>query len=106
MKLRKRIDPRNASVIEIAYAGTGSMLKAARVVAFIQAWGIVRLDLGREPTVEEYAEWWRESRATVYRHQALFRQCFTRCQTPAPVLDLLERARAERADMSELVATA
>jgi predicted metal-binding membrane protein len=101
---RKRVDPRNASVIEIAYAGTGSMLKAARVVAFIQAWAVVRRELGREPSIEEYAEGWKESVATAYRHQALFRECFTRCQTPAPVLDLLERARAERADMTELVA--
>lgn len=100
---RKDIDLRNASVLEVAYLQTGSLRKAARVVAFCFAWGKVRRELGRDPSMEEYAEWWRESPATAYREQALFRQVFD-CDTPAPVLDLVEARRGQVADFRPLVA--
>jgi hypothetical protein len=73
---RRPIDVRNCTLLELAQAKTGSMLKAARVVAFVVGWETVRRDLGREPTVDEYAAWWKEDRATAYRHLALFRTVF------------------------------
>jgi predicted kinase len=104
---RRNIDPRNASVLEVAYAKTGSMLKAARVAAFVVGWGAVRDELGRTPTVEEYAEWWRENERTAYRHMAEFREVFNRCETPDPVLDLMAAQRVQpsgRFDLAAVVA--
>lgn len=93
-------------MVELAYARTGSMLKAARVVAFIQAWGVVREQLGRPPTVEEYAEYWGESKSTAYKHQVEFRAVFDRCRTPDPVLDLAERSKASRLDVAAFASVA
>jgi len=92
--------------MEFAYARTGSMLKAARVVAFIVGWAVVRRELGREPTVDEYAAWWKEHRATAYRHRAEFREVFG-VSTPGPILDALERQHAQlhdRIDLGQLAA--
>lgn len=103
---RRKLNPRNASLLEVAYAKTGSMLKAARVMAFVIAWGTVRDELGRTPTVEEYAEWWRENPRTAYRHMAEFRDVFNRCETPDPVLDLMAAQRAQAGDRFNLAAVA
>jgi hypothetical protein len=101
VRRRRAFDPRRATLVEVAYARTGSMLKAARVVAFVQAWGVVRRDLGRTPSVEEYAAHWRESRATAYRNLALFREVFDLAEWPDAVLDLV--AVDDRYDVGELV---
>jgi len=101
---RKKLDPHNATILEVAYAKTGSMLKAARVVAFVFAWGQARKDLGSSMSVEDFAEYWGESVATAYRQQALFREVFDLCRTPDPVLDMLEVAGGERLDLGEVVA--
>jgi hypothetical protein len=103
---RRRIDPRDATLIEIAYARTGSMLRAARVVAFIQAWGVTRRELGRTPTMDEYVDFWGEGRSTAYKHLGEFREVFDRCEWPDPVLDLLAAAQADRADLRAVTARA
>lgn len=103
---RRTVDLKNATMIEVAYARTGSMLKAARVVAFIQAWAQVRSELGREPTVAEYEDYWRESTSSAYRHLREFRQVFTKCETPGPLLDELDRQRANDRDRLDLTAVA
>lgn len=103
--MKRKVDVSNATILEIAYAKTGSMLKAARVVAFVIAWGQVRREADEPLTIEAYAAYWKEDRSTAYRHQALFRQVFDRCDTPDPVLDALEDAAAtKRIDLGELVA--
>ena len=49
--------------------------KASRVAAFVAMWGLALYDLGRdELTVDEYAEWANEARATAFRRQAEFRE--------------------------------
>jgi hypothetical protein len=68
--------------------------KAMRVVSFVTCWEIVRRDLGREPTIEEYGEWWKESRATAFRHQQLFREAFPNEETPSRLLDVMSEQRA------------
>jgi hypothetical protein len=105
-KRGRKPDLRNASVLEVAYAKTGSMLKAARVVAFVIAWGTVRDELGRTPTVDEYADWWRENRRTAFRHMAEFREVFDRCETPDPVLDLMAAQNAQASQRFDLAAVA
>jgi hypothetical protein len=99
---RRAIDVRSATLLEVAYARTGSMRRAARVAAFVAAWGIVRRDLGRTPTVDEYADYWREARATAFRDQALFREVFADGVTPDDVLDAIEAARAREGDPLDL----
>lgn len=107
MGLRRKYDPRSASLIEHAYARTGSMLTASRLAAFVLAWGHVRDELGRSPSIDEYAELWGEHRATAYRALALFRESFPGNETPDAMLDLMAAARAaatDRLDLSGLVA--
>ncbi len=49
--------------------------RASRVAAFIALWGLALYDLDRdELTVDEYAEWASESRATAFRRQAEYRE--------------------------------
>src|SRR5215213_8191744 len=49
--------------------------RASRVAAFISLWGLALEDLDRdELTVEEYAEWASEARATAFRRAADYRE--------------------------------
>lgn len=89
MLKRRKVDLSNCTLTEFAYARTGSMLKTSKVVSFVIAWDTVRRQLGRRPTVPEYAEWWRESERTVWRHLALFREVFDQADMPDDVLDLV-----------------
>lgn len=99
----RKYDPTHASLLEVAYAHTGSMLKAGRVVAVITAWGIVRDELEHEPSVIEFGEYWGLSRQTVYDQLHLFRQVFT-CDFPGPVLDLMGDALSSRSNLGGVIA--
>ena len=49
--------------------------KASRVAGFIGLWGVALYDLGRdEITVDEFAEWASEPRATAFRRAAEYRE--------------------------------
>src|SRR6266508_873836 len=49
--------------------------RASRVAAFISLWGLALDDLDREElTVEEYAEWASEARATAFRRAGDYRE--------------------------------
>lgn len=60
------------------------------------AYQVVRDDLGHSPTIEEYGDWWKQSRSTSYREQALFRQAFPSEETPDRLLDATAQAWASR----------
>jgi hypothetical protein len=62
---------------------------AQRVLAFIQEWDVLADELGREPTIKEYQERWKMSRATAYNDQRLFQLAFPGEQTPRAILDAL-----------------
>jgi hypothetical protein len=66
-------------------------VKAAKVVAFIVQWAIAEEALGHPPTLDEYAEWWCESRSTVFRLQARFREAFPGETTPQRLVDMLKQ---------------
>ncbi len=66
---------RQPSVLEFAVGKAGPM-KGGRVCAFVTQWTIASQAIGREITIEEYADWWNESERTAYRHQAEFRRIF------------------------------
>lgn len=72
------------TVMELCVARKG-VLKGSRVCAFIAQWIIASQALGREITLEEYAEWWKESERTAYRHQAEFRECFPGLPNPQTI---------------------
>jgi hypothetical protein len=64
--------------------------RATRVAGFITLWGLALDDLDRnELTVEEYAEWASESRATAFRRAAEYRELW-------PEYDVNELARRVR----------
>lgn len=105
----KRIDPTNATLLELVYARTGSLRRTVQVAGFILAWGIARRELGRAPKMDEYAAYWKTTRRTAFREQARFREAFPELDNPGPICDVLERARAEETavgDFGELAAIA
>ena len=50
--------------------------KARKIVTFMASWGTAEEALAHEPSIEEYAAWWKQSAATAYREKAIFRECF------------------------------
>jgi hypothetical protein len=108
--MAKRPDPSRTTLIEWAYAKTGSMLKASRVVSFVVAWDVARRQLDKPRiTAAEHAAYWREAESTTYKHLAEFREVFDARPDlmPDDVLDLLEAQRAALsapADFGGLVA--
>jgi hypothetical protein len=78
----------------------GGLRRGLKVMSFIVAWGVASEDLGREITIEEYGEWWKVSRSSAFREQALFREVLgDRYTTPAALLD---EARAQRVAVQEM----
>lgn len=64
--------------------------RASRVAAFISLWGVALYDLGRdEISVDEYAEWANESRATAFRRAGEYRELW-------PDVEINELARQVR----------
>ena len=103
---RSAVDPASCTLVEWAYARTGSILQAGRVVSYVVKYAAAREALGEDPSAERYAEWWGESYSTAYRHQAEFRQVFGH-ESPGVLLFAMERQQAgvqDRFDLSGLVA--
>jgi hypothetical protein len=61
-------------------------------MAFVVCWAITEEALGHPPTLEEYGEWWRQSRSTIFREQALFREAFPGQSSPQRLVGLLRAA--------------
>jgi hypothetical protein len=93
--MARKLDPSNCTLLELAYAQTGSMLRAAQIVAFVIAWGQTRDRLGRSPSVEDYAADWKQPIRSAYREQARFRAAFPGLDSPDPVLDVMEGQRLD-----------
>jgi hypothetical protein len=75
---------RKLTWIEVAVAN-GGFRKAIKALSWAHSWIYVEVALGREPSVDEVAEWWFESRRTAFREQAAFRECFPMLDNPAPL---------------------
>lgn len=86
---RTRRPPR--TLLEICVTRGGS-LKGGRVGAFIAQWAMASRSMGHSITLDEYADWWCESRSASFRHQRLFRELFPHLDTPQPLADALIRA--------------
>lgn len=74
------------------------MRAAARAMTFATAWAVVEKDLGHQPSVEEYAVWWKQSSRTTYRDLAAWRTCMPEYSTPSGFL-----AEYGHADLSQRV---
>lgn len=99
---RKRLkdDPIVRLVRQYGYTTT------LRAAGFVTAWSWVTQTLGHEPTMYEYAEYWRSSLATAYREQEAFKK-ITGLDTPAEIVAAAEAAGYEmpgrRDEMPEAV---
>jgi hypothetical protein len=103
-RLRKEFDPHSCSLLELCCVLAGGYVKGAKVCAYIWAWGTVARHLDREPTVEEYADFWGMSRRQAFYEQARFREAFADLDTPAPILETLHDAREDAlGDFADLV---
>lgn len=99
---------RSPSVLEVCLA-RGGMMKGTRVATYIVQWSMCGHDLGREPGMEEFVQWWGEPRSTVYRQQQEFREVFPEWSTPEPFarevgrrLDASGRSPGDRAAVAVL----
>jgi hypothetical protein len=81
-------DESGEPLLTVAARAVG-LRRAFRVLTFMAAWDRAKRAMCKGPiTLEEYGEWWKESRATIYREQALFRQAFPGETTPDRLLGL------------------
>lgn len=78
------------TVAEIAMARSG-FRGATRAITFIALWGTVAENMGRAPSMEEYAEFWFKSRATSYREKQAYEVCFP----DVPIEQMWENARRQ-----------
>lgn len=74
------------TVMEVC-AARGGVWKGSKVASFICQWTMASQSMGKAITLTEYAEWWCQSEATAYRHQAEFRALFPGMTTPQPIAD-------------------
>jgi hypothetical protein len=84
---------RAPSLAKLAARRVGPV-KGGRAIAFMWQWALWRETTGAPPAsitqdVTDYADWWRESERTVWRHLELYREAFPGEQTPDRILDLV-----------------
>lgn len=85
------------SLLEVCIA-RGGLLRGALVAEFVIEWTIAAADLGHQPSVNEFAHWWRDrSERTTWRRLAAFKQVFPEFDNPAPIAEqlLAEHGRVE-----------
>jgi hypothetical protein len=100
-----RSTPKPPLMIEVMIKRVGYR-KALKVFTYMAAWEIVCAD-GRakgapddwEPTVDQYAIWWKESRSQAFRDQQLFRACLPGETTPSRVMRIARESRTEVAQL-------
>lgn len=63
--------------------------RAKRLVVFLQQWDHQADELGRAPTVKEYAEEWGESESGTYRLLEELREVFPTERDPSRIMSLL-----------------
>jgi hypothetical protein len=82
-----KIDENGETIADVIAERVGQR-PGMRLVGFLQSWDLLRDELGRGPTIEEYATRFGLTPATAYRDRKLFDEAFPH-QTPDDVLDLL-----------------
>jgi hypothetical protein len=82
-----KIDAEGATLVDVINERVGQR-PGMRLIAFLQAWDLLRDELGRAPSVDEYAKRFGLTAPTAYRDRKLFEEAFPN-QTPDMVLDML-----------------
>lgn len=85
MPKAKRSD-RRQTWLELAIV-QGGFRNATKAITWAYLWAVAREALGHDPTVDEAAEWWNESRRSAFRGQAAWRACFPKLDTPAAMFE-------------------
>ena len=81
--------------------------RASRVAGFVVLWALALDEHGEELGPETFVEWSFDSRATVYRRLADFRELFPEFDTPTPIArKLLEEAKRRGESVSPTMAIA
>ncbi len=91
---------RQPTWIEVGIRNAG-FLKAQTALVWAWMWAVTRESVGHDPTVEEVAEWWKESPRTAYREKAAFTKAFPMLESPATIFDN-PVARAKLAELAKL----
>jgi hypothetical protein len=55
-------------------------------LSYLVCWLVVAREIGHEPSVEEYRDWWRVSLATAYREQQSWRELWPEFRSPGDLL--------------------
>lgn len=75
----------------------GGIRKGMRVATFVAQWTIAQRELGREPTLEEAAAWWKEEARTWYRRLGEFRELLPQLDSPVSIAtDVIASAQADQ----------
>ena len=82
-----KIDNDGATIADVINERVGQR-RGTRLVAFLQAWDLLRDELGRAPNIDEYARRFGLTAPTAYRDRKLFEEAFPG-HTPEDVLDML-----------------
>jgi hypothetical protein len=72
--------------LEVATRNAG-IRKAITATNWAYCWAVTREAIGHDPSVEEVADWWKMSRRTAFRDQAIFRTAFPTLETPAKIYE-------------------
>ena len=75
---------RQVTWLDVAVTNAG-MRRGTTGMVWAYQWAVVRDSLGREPSVEEVADWWALNRRKAFRDQAAFREAFPMHDTPAQI---------------------
>lgn len=89
--MKKRGKDRPVSLIELCVDRAGYR-RGGKVMAFVVAWQKAEQDLGRRPSVEEYAEWWKQPRRTAFNELEYFREAFPEFAYPDELLEQGQRS--------------
>jgi aminopeptidase N len=79
-------EPRRVTWMEVAVRNAG-LRKGQTALVWALSWAVTRESLGRDPSAEEVAAWWKESVRTAYREQSAFREAFPTLDSPAKIFE-------------------
>jgi hypothetical protein len=84
---------RSQTWLEVAIQNAG-LRKAITATNWAYCWAVTREAIGHDPSVEEVAEWWNQSRRSAFRDQAAFREAFPDLDSPSAIYATPEARRA------------
>jgi hypothetical protein len=79
--------------MEVGVANAG-IRQTFRAISWALDWATARGALGGDPSVDQVAEWWNQSRRTAFRNQAAFREAFPTIESPAEMFATPEAQQA------------